>query len=320
MSKTSTDAPAPLVLSGATMGTRWSLTLAHPAEATPALAPALQAAVGRVDAQMSTWRPDSDLMRLNRAAVGIWQPVPPDLLTVLAAALKVGARSGGLFDVMVGDVVQAWGFGPRAADSQLIAAHLDRPRPAAHRVLELDIPGARVRRHAPLSLDLSGIAKGFAVDELLRVAAEHGVGDALAALDGELAARGHRADGRPWAVAVERPEPGRRAPFGVLDLADMAVATSGDYRHRVSLGGLSLSHTIDPRRGGPVRNRLASVTVLHPSCMMADAWATALMVAGEDAAPALAAEQGLDALFLLRDGPDLRSLSTGPRLGAPLPA
>ncbi|MBI1216983.1 MAG: FAD:protein FMN transferase [Rhodobacteraceae bacterium] len=316
MSKMSTDENR-TVLHGPTMGTRWSVTLAGPAD-TVALTTALQQAVDRVDAQMSTWKPGSDLMRLNRAAVRIWQAVPPELMAVLRTALRIGECSDGLFDIGVGDLVSAWGFGARgsAPDTGLIGAQLGRRRPAAHEVLELDVNGARVRRMAPLSFDLSGIAKGFAVDQMMRVLADYGVTDALAALDGELAARGTRPDGTPWAVAVERPDHDRRAPMGVIDLGDMAVATSGDYRHWVTVGKMRLSHTMDPRLGGPARNRLASVTVLHPACMAADAWATALLVAGEDAAPDLARRNGLDALFVLRDGPELRQFSIGPRLEA----
>jgi thiamine biosynthesis lipoprotein len=316
MSKMSTE-DGRLVLNGPTMGTRWSVTLAAPADTGP-LTAALQEAVDRVDAQMSTWRPESDLMRLNRTAVRIWQAVPPELMTVLRMALRIGERSGGLFDIGVGDLVSAWGFGARGStpDTGLIGAQLGHSRPPAHAVLELDAAGQRVRRLAPLSFDLSGIAKGFAVDQMMRVLAVFGVTDALAALDGELAARGTRPDGSPWAVAVERPDPERRAPMGVIELRDVAVATSGDYRHWVTVGKTRLSHTMDPRLGGPVRNRLASVTVLHPSCMQADAWATALLVAGEDAAPDLAQRNGLDALFVLRDGPELRQFTTGPRLGA----
>jgi FAD:protein FMN transferase len=113
-------------------------------------------------------------------------------------------------------------------------------------------------------------------------------------------------------VAVERPDHARREAFGVIELADRAVATSGDYRHWVDVGRARLSHTMDPRRGGPAKNRVASASVLHSSCMEADAWATALMVAGEDAGPALARERGLDALFLLRDGIEIRQFGVGP--------
>lgn len=303
-----------LVLNGPTMGTRWSVTFVAPAGMeTEGLARDLQAAVDRVDNQMSTWKPDSDLMRLNRAAVGIWQSVPAELMTVLKAALRIGEQSGGLFDIGVGDAVSAWGFGARGTtpDAQSIAGQLNRRRAPAHQFVELDAPNLRVRRHAPESLDLSGIAKGFGADELMRVMRGAGIDNALTSIDGELVGRGRRLDGQLWAIAVERPDYDRRDVLGVVELEDRAVATSGDYRHWVRVGDTRLSHTMDPRIGGPARSRVASTTVVNPSCMVADAWATVLLVAGENTGPALAAEHGLDALFVLRDGPEIRQFSVG---------
>jgi thiamine biosynthesis lipoprotein len=132
----------------------------------------------------------------------------------------------------------------------------------------------------------------------------------LAALDGEIVADGARPDGRPWAVALEEPDPSRRAGRGVLEISDRAVATSGDYRHRVRLGEDWLSHTMDPRSGAPVRNRLASVTALAGDCARADAWATALMVLGEIEGPALARSRGVEAIFLIRGREGCSELST----------
>lgn len=302
------------------MGTRWSATILAPKgmELT-GLTRDLQAAVDRVDNQMSTWKPDSDLMRLNRSAVGIWQAAPAELMTVLKTALRVGAESNGLFDIGVGDAVSAWGFGARGPtpDARLISSQLNRRRAPAHEFVELDPQNQRVRRHAPEALDLSGIAKGFGADELMRVLKAAGIENALTAIDGELVAKGTRQDGRPWAVAVERPDVDKRDVLGVIELDNWAIATSGDYRHRVQVGDLVLSHTMDPRIGGPARSRIASVSVVNASCMVADAWATALMVSGEDSGPALAADHGLDALFVLRDGPEIRQFSVGRVFGKP---
>ncbi len=141
--------------------------------------------------------------------------------------------------------------------------------------------GAR-RRLAPLRLDLSAIAKGFGVDELARVMTEFGVSSWLVGIDGELRAAGRKAAGRPWVVGHERPSRDARALMGVIELCDCAVATSGNYRHVVEVGGRLVSHTIDPRRYAPLGNDLASVTVLAPTAMAADGWATALMVLGRE--------------------------------------
>ena len=187
-----------------------------------------------------------------------------------------------------------------APDAQAIRAARQSTPLTAHGCLELDRPAGRTRKRAPLQLDLCGIAKGYAVDRMAHVLQQHGVRHALAALDGELRAVGIQASGVPWAVALERPEAGRRAVHGVIELEDLAVATSGDYRRYLEVGDARLAHTMDARRGAPVNNAVASVTVLARTCMQADAWATALLVEGANEGLAMAQRMGLDVLFLLR--------------------
>lgn len=296
--------PSRRTLSGPTMGTRYSCVyFARRGIDETGLAYALFEAVDRVDRQMSTWKADSDLNRLNAADVGTWVSVPHELELVLDSAVEIGRRSQGLFDIGVGDALNAWGFGAAATspDDVLIAA-LPTSRPAAHDVIDVDTRHHRVRKRAPISLDLSGIAKGFGVDELARVMNAFGITDWLVGIDGEMRARGAKPDGSPWAVAHERPTPGLREPMGVLELTDIAVATSGTYRHFHDVEGRRVSHTMDPRSGAPLDNRTASVTVLAPTCMAADAWATALMVAGPAPGLELARRAGVEAIFVLRDG------------------
>ena len=301
-------------LHGPTMGTRWSASLDADASVDlAALHQDLAAAVQRVDQQMSPWKPDSALMRLNRAPVDTWVDLPAELLEVLTCALDIHRLSAGAFDPGVGALVDAWGFGAVRNTPDAAAIHAARraaPRPA-HQVLALDRPAGRARKSTPLQLDLCGIAKGYAVDCMGVVLQQHGVSHALAALDGELRALGSQASGAPWAVALERPEPGRRAVHGVIELQDMAVATSGDYRRYLQLGDARLAHTMDGRSASPVNNTVASVTVLASSCMHADAWATALLVAGPGDGLALAQRMGLDALFLLRRAEGLVEMGLG---------
>lgn len=301
MPRTSTEAVHGLrrvALDGPTMGSRWTAVWYDDGTIDAmAVGRALAAAVGAVDDEMSTWKPESDLMRLNRAAVGPWHPVPASLAVVLDTALAIRRASAGAFDVGVGRLVADWGFGAHAGKAEGLpaaSAGLDVP------TLEVDVAGARVRKLAPTALDLSGIAKGFGVDELARVLDAAGVANHLVGIDGEMRARGRKPDGSPWAVAVERPEPGVRAVHGVVALEDVAVATSGDYRHFRGEGADRISHTVDPRSGRPVRNAVASVTVLAPTAMVADAAATAVTVLGPDEGLAFADQLGLDALVLLR--------------------
>jgi len=290
-------------LHGPTMATRWSVCAdVGPDTDRDGLREALAAAVEQVDRQTSPWRPDSDLNRLNRAPLGAWVALPEAIVQVLVRALEVCRASDGAFDPAIGALVDAWGFGAARAgpDAAAIRAAARAARRPTDDALELDAAAGRARKHAPLQLDLCGIAKGYAVDRMAGVLQRHGVSHALVALDGELRALGAQADGQPWAVAVESPQPGRRAAHGVIELQDLAVATSGDYRRWVQVGGERVAHTMDARRGAPVRNDVASVSVLACDGMSADAWATALLVAGAADGPALAQRMGLEALFLLR--------------------
>ena len=318
MPKMSSEPAAPCkrsTLHGPTMGTRWSASV--DADATvdlQALRQDLAAAVEQVDAQMSPWKPDSDLVRLNGAPVGDWVDLPAEILEVLDCALDVQRLSAGAFDPCVGALVDAWGFGAvrDTPDAQAIrAARQSAATATPHARLELDRPAGRARKHGPLQIDLCGIAKGYAVDRMVNVLQRHGVRHALAALDGELRAVGGQASGAPWAVAVEQPEAGRRAVHGVVELEDLAVATSGDYRRYLEVGDARIAHTMDARRCAPVNNAVASVTVLARTCMLADAWATALLVAGPDEGLAMAQRMRLDVLFLLRRAQGLTAVGLG---------
>ena len=299
MSKMSTER-ARIALNGPTMGTRWSaLLFADPGFDPGPVCSALQAAVDEVDGQMSTWKPDSDLMRLNAAPIGEWIAVPARLLEVLRLGLEIGRASGGAFDIGMGDAVMAWGFGPEAAAPDGIRTAMAASRRPAHDVLEIN--GEHGRKAAPIALDLNGIAKGYGVDRLAEILRNQGISDGLVGIDGEMRAMGLRPDGEAWTIAVEAPDAERRTPHSILALQDAAVATSGDYRHWVEVQGRRLSHTMDPRRGAPLIASPASITVVARSCAEADAWATALMVLGPVKGATLAKQSGLDALFLLRD-------------------
>ena len=298
-------------LSGATMGTRYSAIFYAPAGLDETqVAQRLFSAVNSVDQQMSNWQADSALSRLNAAPVQTWVTLPKALIGVLQTALCIGQQSKGAFDIAVGDLVNAWGFG--AAQSQPNLQHIaqlqNQARQPATALLELDPGNLRVRKLAAVSLDLCGIAKGFGVDELARALDGCGVSRYLVGIDGEMRARGCKADGQPWTVAVEKPLRGIREVMGVMELSDVAIATSGDYRHWVEVADRLYSHSMHPILAAPLCNQLTAVTVLASSCMLADAWATALMVLGEVAGPQLAQELGLHALFVLRDGDSFREI------------
>ncbi len=299
-------------LSGTTMGTRYSAVFFAAAGVDEAaIAADLFAAVNSVDQQMSSWKPESELSRLNRAPAGQWQVVPKALYCVLLTALRVGEQSRGAFDIGVGDLVDAWGFGAgqQQPDEQQIRRLQQRVYRAATDLLEIDHAHNRVRKRAPVSLDLSGIAKGYGVDALAHCLDGLGIRSYLVGIDGEMRAGNLKPDGRAWAIAIEKPLRGVREAMSVMEIRDCAIATSGDYRRWTEIEGKHYAHTMNPLLGRPSCNRLAAVTVLESSCMLADAWASALLVLGEDEGVELAQERGMDALFVLHEGQRLGQIS-----------
>lgn len=302
---------ASAALAGATMGTTWSARLALPRGRTEAAARhAIQAALDEVVAQMSTWEPDSDITRYNRAATG-WQTLPAGFFHVLSHALALAEDSGGAYDPTVGPLVNAWGFGPhqRAFEPPSPSAIEAARARCGWRRVQLDAQHQAALQPGGAYLDLSSIAKGYGVDRAAMALDALGITQYLVEVGGELRARGKRPDGQPWRVAIEVPDASDDHALA-LPLRDHSIATSGDYRRHAGNGDERYAHTIDPRTGLPVRNGLASVTVLHPGCMQADALATALTVLGEEEGLAYARRHELAALFILRERDAWRVVAT----------
>lgn len=297
-------------LNGETMGTRYSAVFYAPVgQDTSVLHARLFQAVDAVDQQMSTWKPDSALMRLNALPVGEWMEIPDALLWVLSTALRIEHESQGAFDIGVGDLVNAWGFGAGGQSAEVLTANGGQTRHRASAALEIDFSTQRVRKRLPITLDLNGIAKGFGVDQLAHCLEQAGIKHYLVGIDGEMRAAGHKPSGDPWNIAIEKPLRGLREVMGVMELSDASIATSGDYRHWVERDGVLYSHTMDPARGRALHSPLAAVSVVATSCMYADAWATALMVLGPDEGVALAQQRGMDAVFLLHDGDGFKQIA-----------
>lgn len=282
------------------MGTSWSARIV---EAPAGSEAAIRAVLDRVIAQMSNWEADSDLSRFNATPVGQWTTLPHEMATVLEAGLTVARLSGGAFDPAVGRLVDRWGFGP----SGVISHSLAPSHPAPWTAIELE--GDRARRLADVTLDLSGIAKGFAVDAVAQALRDLGACHFLVEIGGELRGEGIRPDGQPWWVDAESP-PGLSVPTLRTALCNLAVASSGDYRRYRREEGRHLSHSIDPRTGQPINNGVACVTVLHDSAMLADAWATAITILGHEQGMTLATSQSLAARLILRTNEGAREYMT----------
>lgn len=300
------ERPEPLLLEGATMGSRYRVRVDDEGAAARRreLAELAQSVLDDVDARMSTWKPDSEVSRLNRAPANVPVAVSEGTFEVLEAAVRIAGDTGGAFDVTVGPLVDAWGFGP---GGEVIAvpddAEIDRLLSLVGvEGLRLD-PDARtvtkVRRE--IRVDLSAIAKGWAVDRLLAALAEAGVAHAMVEVGGEVSTRGPTREGGPWRIGIERPSPdGTVRLQRTIPLVNRSVASSGNYRNFYVLDGRTVAHTIDPRTGRPVQHRLRGVSVVTEHCMEADALATALMVMGPEEGLAWATERDVAALFLVQ--------------------
>lgn len=285
-----------------------------PGVAPETVAAAAESALRLVDQQMSPYRPDSDLMRVNQAPVGQFVAVPPEMLPPLHCALHWARLSGGAINIGLGQVVNVWGFGPDPAPAT---------RPDAQNTGDLaaqaglgafvvrDDPPAVLRR-APVSLDLCALAKGFAVDLAGQAVQALGVSDFLIEAAGEVLAKGNGRDNQPWKIGLELPVPSEHhVIYDEVDLVG-ASATSGSYRKFHDIDGTRVCHCIDPKTGAPLDADLLSVTVFHDSCMVADALCTVLYVLGPDQGPVFARKHGLSTIFMSKTPSGLKQERTLP--------
>lgn len=292
------------VLEGPVFGTFYQITL--PGDWSDAQLQHIQSGITntleQVNASMSTYREDSELNRLNATPVGEWLPLSGPLFEVLAISQDIARDTGGAFDVTVGGLVTLWGFGPDGRPERTPAASVleNKLSEIGHALLELDEASPSARRMADFYIDLSGVAKGYGVDAVGRYLDAEGVDHYLVSIGGDLLARGGRRPDRPWQIGIEHPGYGAGEVQHVIPLANMSMATSGDYHDYYERDGQRFTHIIDPRSGYPVSHRLASVTVLHRSNTWADAYATGLMVLGTEQGMAAARRLGLKVLMISR--------------------
>jgi thiamine biosynthesis lipoprotein len=264
---------------------------------------ALRSALGRIEELMSTWDPDSELSRFNRSTSLEPFTVAPETFEVFAWSLEVGILTGGALDVTIGPLVDAWGFGPGGPRRTLPTDdEIERLREGmGPRRVELDPVAVTVRKTRPeVRCDLSSVVPGYAADRLSRELTDRGFTDFLVDVGGEVLARGRNEAGAPWQVAIERPELHGEAIQRLVPISDLAITTAGDYRKYREVDGQRVAHILDPRTGRPLAHRLASVTVIDPLAVRADAFDTALMVLGPEEGMALATRLKLAALFIER--------------------
>lgn len=315
------DAPGQVYqLNGETMGTRYSiLVTAFPDNITDnELADGIAQRLHRIDRElMSTYAPESELSRFNRAAVGPWMDVSAELADVMMQAQAISDLTDGYFDVTVGPLVDRWGFGPvqEMPDSARIPGDVEigqlRER-VGYQHLEVSQQPPRMRKLHDVRVDLSGIAKGYGTDVIADYLDSVGLDSYFIEVGGELRIRGVKPDGSSWVPAIEKPTRGAPEVHDIIVLSgqSIAVAGSGDYRNYFEQDGVRFSHEIDPFTGRPVSHDLAAVYVITDTATTADALATAFMVMGAERSFALSQRLDLAAYFITKrrtgDGFDSR--------------
>lgn len=294
-----------LKLSGSTMGTTYHVVAIPGAKKVDeaALDKAIRSALLDVNAQMSNWDAGSEISRVNAAAAGESVTLSPELAGVLQAATDVHLASDGRFDVTVGPLIDAWGFGAGAAVPHMpsdAAITQAMARTGQDRMLALS--GGVLKKAAnDAEIYLSAIGKGHGVDRVADAVRSLGISDFMVEIGGDLYAAGRNADGLPWQIGIESPVAGDRAVHSVAHVSGMGMATSGDYRNFFQDGDTRYSHIIDPATGRPITHRTVSTTVLTENAMLADAWATAMLVLGRERGLEIAEEQGLAVVFIDRE-------------------
>ncbi len=310
--QTKPKADATHVLKGRIFGTTWQAKIRGESLDEKALTKRIAALLEAVDKGMSTWRKDSELSVFNRAAAGPFE-FGAQTAAVIRQSFVVAQMTGGAFDPTVRPLIALWGFGAGARQEPPSAKDLAQARAAVgYTKLRWAQPKQLVKAKPDLSLDLSAIAKGFAVDQVADLLKASGASSGMVEIGGEVVAWGERHQGGAWRLAVDAPIDGASSGQGfaaIVELRDAAMATSGDYRQFRIEKGRRVQHIVDPRTGMPVDHGLASVTVVAPDCMTADAYATALMVLGVEAGLTLVnSHADLEALFLVRQGSQWRQV------------
>lgn len=292
--------------SGPTMGTQYhiSVVLNRDEKIDDELQAHIDAQLAAINQSMSTYLSDSELSRLNRAATQEWIPLSEPLFAVITLAQRISLESDGAFDITMGPLVELWGFGARdkVVDTVPSAAEINSLlAKSGYQQLELQGRPPALKKLTDTALDLSAIAKGFAVDEISYGLTQLGYANHMVEIGGEVKTQGHNARGDIWHIGIESPTFSHTGVQQAVTVQGVGIATSGDYRNYFEINGQRFSHTINPRTGRPITHNLASVTVIAPTCAEADAYATAINVLGFKAGKMFAEQRGLAAYFIVRD-------------------
>ena len=290
-------------ITGPTMGTTYNVKFVSVDDLdTEKLAQQIEQSLIDINLLMSTYIQDSELSKFNRWSSIEPFPMSAQTLDVLIEAKRLGVMSAGLLDVTVGPLVNLWGFGPQSRPEKIPTEELITTTRQKIGLDKLKIGTTWASKTRPdLYVDLSTIAKGYAVDKLAELLQTLNISNYLVEIGGEMRLAGLKSSGEPWKIAIEKPETEQRSIQRIISVGDNAVATSGDYRNYYEQDGVRYSHLINPTTGYPIKHNLVSVTVVHASSMTADGLATALNVMGKEKALKLAESYGIAVLLITKE-------------------
>lgn len=292
-------------IAGSTMGTTYSVKIVYKGSTpdTSIVKKGIDQLLEQLNQEMSTYVPSSLISQFNTSRSTEWTDIPKGFMNVMAESWEIFKKSGGAFDPTLGPAINLWGFGeagtwskrPSDADLKNISQDIGFDK------IELDIAASRLKKlHPTITINLSAIAKGFAVDQVSAYLKSIGSSDHMVEIGGELKVSGHREDGTLWQIGIESPDPMAGSIEKRLHISNLAMATSGNYRNYFEKNGIRYSHIISNKTLSPVTHKLASVTVLGDNCGVADGWATALLALGPEDGLKIAEENGLAAYFIVK--------------------
>jgi thiamine biosynthesis lipoprotein len=291
-------------LSGPTMGTTYNVKYLDDQKQAPEatqIQQEIDRLLDRVNAQMSTYRKDSELSQFNQYKGSAAFEVSPEMIVVVNEAIRLNQLTKGALDVTVGPLVNLWGFGPEARPDVVPTDEELAQRRSVIGIEHLKVNQGALSKDIPdLYVDLSTIAKGWGVDVVAQYLQSLGLSNYMVEIGGEIQVRGKNHNGTGWRIAIEKPTVDQRAIQEIIEPGDMGLATSGDYRNYFEENGIRYSHIIDPKTGRPINNKVVSVTVLDQSTMTADGLATGLMVMGDEEGMKLAEEHHIPVFMVVK--------------------
>lgn len=312
-----TKAQTPLVaISGETMGTTYNIKYVnHQAQGKAVTASEVKADVDallvKTNQLMSTYITDSELSQLNKSVAGTAYPISAQTEYVIEEAIRLNTLSQGKLDITVGPLVNLWGFGPQARPDSLPSHEaLDE----VSKYVGIDKftleNGMLTKHHDLVYIDLSTIAKGYAVDKIAQLLESKSIHNYLVEIGGEMRVAGTKPHNQNWLIAIEKPITHERGIQRIIHIGDNAIASSGDYRNYFEEAGVRYSHLIDPTTAYPIQHNLVAVSVVAKTSISADGLATALIVMGKNAGLEMAEANNIAALFITKEGDEFVEYTT----------